>query len=169
MVIEICYATNLVSSLTDQFQELEEAIYRFPLGDNGDDDLDLMIQYPDESNGMAGHNHVDESRMARAIHLPLWSDMMSQGMGGADHAHVGGVSVSNNHVSPNHPLLMGRQATSGVADGPGGSRSTSRGIARQLERGFRGKFGAFLIHTIDMLFLLLDPIQKFCLTENCQN
>ena len=34
----------------DQFQELEEAIYRFPLGDNGDDDLDLMIQYPDESN-----------------------------------------------------------------------------------------------------------------------
>merc|ERR1719189_1965520 len=122
----------------DQFQELEEAIYRFPLGDNGDDDLDLMIQYPDESNGMAGHNHIDESRMARAIHLPLWSDMMSQGMGGADHAHVGGVSVSNNHVSPNHPLLMGRQATSGVADGPGGSRSTSRGIARQLQRGFRG-------------------------------
>ena len=42
----------------DQFQELEEAIYRFPLGDNGDDDLDLMIQYPDESNGMAGHNHI---------------------------------------------------------------------------------------------------------------
>jgi hypothetical protein len=105
---------------------LEEAIYRFPLGDNGDDDLDLMIQYPDESNGMAGHNHIDESRMARAIHLPLWSDMMSQGVGGADHAHVGGVSVSNNHLSPNHPLLMGRQATSGVADGPGGSRSTSR-------------------------------------------
>merc|ERR1719483_1882435 len=122
----------------DQFQELEEAVYRFPLGDNGDDDLDLMIQYPDESNGMAGHNHIDESRMARAIHLPLWSDMMSQGVGGADHAHVGGVSVSNNHVSPNHPLLMGRQATSGVADGPGGSRSTSRGIARQLQRGFRG-------------------------------
>ena len=58
MVIEICYATNLISSLTDQFQELEEAIYRFPLGDNGDDDLDLMIQYPDESNGMAGHNHI---------------------------------------------------------------------------------------------------------------
>ena len=29
---------------------MEEAIYRFPLGDNGDDDLDLMIQYPDESN-----------------------------------------------------------------------------------------------------------------------
>merc|ERR1719189_2060983 len=120
----------------DQFQELEEAIYRFPLGDNGDDDLDLMIQYPDESN--MGHNHIEESRMARAIHLPLWSDMMSQGMGGADHAHVGGVSVSNNHVSPNHPLLMGRQATTGVADGPGGSRSTSRGIARQLQRGFRG-------------------------------
>merc|ERR1719225_436566 len=63
----------------DQFQELEEAIYRFPLGDNGDDDLDLMIQYPDESN--IGHNHIEESRMARAIHLPLWSDMMSQGMG----------------------------------------------------------------------------------------
>merc|ERR1711988_1896419 len=82
----------------DQFQELEEAIYRFPLGDNGDDDLDLMIQYPDESN--IGHNHIEESRMARAIHLPLWSDMMSQGMGGSDHAHVGGVSVSNNHVSP---------------------------------------------------------------------
>merc|ERR1719225_2223426 len=120
----------------DQFQELEEAIYRFPLGDNGDDDLDLMIQYPDESN--IGHNHIEESRMARAIHLPLWSDMMSQGMGGADHAHVGGVSVPNNHVSPNHPLLMGRQATNTTMDGPGGTRSTSRGIARQLQRGFRG-------------------------------
>merc|ERR1712223_2347926 len=120
----------------DQFQELEEAIYRFPLGDNGDDDLDLMIQYPDESN--RGHNHIEESRMARAIHLPLWSDMMSQGMGGSDHAHVGGVSVSNNHVSPNHPLLMGRQASTTAMDGPSGSRSTSRGIARQLQRGFRG-------------------------------
>merc|ERR1712223_415445 len=120
----------------DQFQELEEAIYRFPLGDNGDDDLDLMIQYPDESN--IGHNHIEESRMARAIHLPLWSDMMSQGMGGSDHAHVGGVSVSNNHVSPNHPLLMGRQASTTAMDGPSGSRSTSRGIARQLQRGFRG-------------------------------
>merc|ERR1712223_812829 len=120
----------------DQFQELEEAIYRFPLGDNGDDDLDLMIQYPDESN--IGHNHIEESRMARAIHLPLWSDMMSQGMGGSDHAHVGGVSVSNNHVSHNHPLLMGRQASTTAMDGPSGSRSTSRGIARQLQRGFRG-------------------------------
>ena len=83
-----------------------------------------------------GHNHIDESRMARAIQLPLWSDMMSQGMGGSDHAHVGGVSVSNNHVSPNHPLLMGRQAsTTAMEGGPGGSRNTSRGIARQLQRG----------------------------------
>ena len=89
-----------------------------------------MIQYPDESNGMGGHNHIEESRMARAIHLPLWSDMMSQGMGGADHAHVGGVSVPNNHVSPNHPLLMGRQATNTTMDGPGGTRSTSRGIGK---------------------------------------
>ena len=75
-----------------------------------------------------GHNHIEESRMARAIHLPLWSNMMSQGMGGSDHAHVGGVSVSNNHVSPNHPLLMGRQASTTAMDGPSGSRSTSRGI-----------------------------------------
>lgn len=120
----------------DQFQELEEAIYRFPLGDNGDDDLDLMIQYPEEA-GLPGHNHIEE-RM-RAIHLPLWSDMIHQGLG-SDHANVGGVPVgANSHVSPNHPLLMGRQAANAV-EGSSSSRNTNRGLARQLQRGFRGYF-----------------------------
>ena len=129
----------------DQFQELEDAIYRFPLGDNGDDDLDLMIQYPGEESGGGGHgvghNHIDE-RMARAIHLPLWSDMV-HGMGGLGAPDQNGTGVSvgtNNHVSPNHPLLMGRQATNAALEAGSGSRTTSRGIARQLHRGFRGYF-----------------------------
>jgi hypothetical protein len=126
------------SPFTDQFQELEDAIYRFPLGESGDDDMDLMIHYPDPETGM--HPHMDD-RM-RAIHLPLWSDM-GHGLGGGGLsdavAAIGGPGGSNSHVSPNHPLLMGRQAGA-VALEAGGSRNVARGIARQLHRGFRGYF-----------------------------
>ena len=88
----------------DQFgEELEEAIYRFPLGDNGDDDLDLMIQYPDEAAGL-GHNHIEE-RMARAIHLPLWSDMMHQGKD-----HINEFSFPGVTTFPWSPLRMSMAA-----------------------------------------------------------
>ncbi len=120
----------------DQFlQDPDEAIYRFPLGDN-DDDLDLMIQYRDDLNHdlNLAQNHIEE-RMR--VHLPLWSDMIHQAN---DHASVGaGALGAGNHVSPNHPLLMGRQATNaGAIDPIAGSRN--RGLARQLQRGFRGVF-----------------------------
>ena len=122
------------SPYNDQYQDLEDAIYRFPPGDNGDDDLDLMIHHPDESG--LGHNHLDE-RMARAIHLPLWSDMV-HGMGGLQDQNSLNASVGpNNQVSANHPLLMGRQATNNALDSTA-SRSTTRGIGRQLHRGLRG-------------------------------
>ena len=122
------------SPYNDQYQDLEDAIYRFPPGDNGDDDLDLMIHHPDESG--LGHNHLEE-RMARAIHLPLWSDMV-HGIGGLQDQNSLNASVGpNNQVSANHPLLMGRQATNNALDSTA-SRSTTRGIGRQLHRGLRG-------------------------------
>ena len=49
----------------DQFQELEDAIYRLPL-DTGDDDMDLMIHYQDEP-GL--HNHMDAHERMRAIQV----------------------------------------------------------------------------------------------------
>ena len=51
----------------DQFQELEDAIYRLPL-DTGDDDMDLMIHYQDEP-GL--HNHMDAHERMRAIQVKL--------------------------------------------------------------------------------------------------
>ena len=117
------------SPFADQFQELEDAIYRFPLGDAGDDDMDLMIHYSDpEAGGL--DSMVDRMR---AIHLPLWSDAAHPA--GADGLAVSGSGVAgSSHVSPNHPLLMGRQAV----EASGGSRNPTRSIARQLHRGFRG-------------------------------
>ena len=129
--------------ILDQFgQELDDAIYRFPLGpgDTGDDDMEMMIQQYVDEPGL--HNHMDPHERMRAIQLPLWSDMVHGlgGLGVSDPVNAGGASSgANNHVSPNHPLLMGRQTngTSMEPSGPGG-RSASRSLTRQLHRGFRG-------------------------------
>ena len=121
---------------------MDDAIYRFPLGpgDTGDDDMEMMIQQYVDEPGL--HNHMDPHERMRAIQLPLWSDMVHGlgGLGVSDPVNAGGASSgANNHVSPNHPLLMGRQTngTSMEPSGPGG-RSASRSLTRQLHRGFRG-------------------------------
>jgi len=57
------------SPYDDEFQELEDAVYRFPLGDNDHEDIDLMIHYSEpDTGGLVPH--IDERN--RGIHLPLW-------------------------------------------------------------------------------------------------
>ncbi len=68
------------------------------------DDIDLMIHYPDSDNAI--QQTLDNTR---AIHLPLWSDV-GVSSGGVDAlGGAGGAAGAASHVTPNHPLLMGRQ------------------------------------------------------------
>merc|ERR1712223_1254123 len=86
---------NPFGGLGDQFgQELDDAIYRFPLGpgDTGDDDMEMMIQQYVDEPGL--HNHMDPHERMRAIQLPLWSDMVHGlgGLGVSDPVNAGGAS-----------------------------------------------------------------------------
>ena len=102
-----------------------------------------MIHYSEPEAGL--FPPVDENR--RGIHLPLWSEVAAgSGLGLAIPSDVGGlvnaagVSVGGggaggniSHVTPHHPLLMGRQdATTTAAANRVGVR------ALQRHRAFRG-------------------------------
>ncbi len=56
------------SPYDDEFQELEEAVYRFPFTDSDHDDIDFMIQYSEPDTGLV--QHLDDR--VRGINLPLW-------------------------------------------------------------------------------------------------
>lgn len=125
----------------------EDPFYRYHLGDNGDrGDGDLIFHRPFGAD--PHHLHGESSGVTRAIHLPLWSDMNGAGVGtgvnsenlasviggGAAGAGAGG---GNSHVTPNHPMLMGRQT--GVADASANaSRITGGNRTLLRHRGFRG-------------------------------
>ena len=121
----------------DDYQDVEDAIFRFPLNDDHDD-IDLMIHYPDSDHQL---QHTVEPDRSRAITLPLWSDVGNPS--GPDTFSLGGngsaTSGTTTHVTPTHPLLMGRQ--------PGmetGSSSRTGGGTRTLQR-HRGN-GGIRIH-----------------------
>ena len=89
----------------DDPEFVDETIYRFPMGDNDADDIDLMIHYPDSDNHFSGLD-VD---LSRAIQLPLWSDVNGTSGGGGLDGLGGGAVGAGGHVAPTHPLLS-RQA-----------------------------------------------------------
>ena len=130
----------------DEIHELEDAILRYPLGggggENDGDDIDLMI-YPDAADVPTATIHLDGATdRTRSVHLPLWSDLGMASAHAADASVAGGgIGVGNSHVTPSHPLLMGRT----VGAGGGGAESGATGVsraARTLQRqrapGFRG-------------------------------
>ncbi len=159
------------SPYDDEFQELEDAVYRFPLGDADHDDIDLMLHYADPDSGLAAH--IGDER-GRGIHLPLWSEVAGGnaislaipadvgGMVNAAGVSVGGVGGGGNvsHVTPHHPLLMGRQDAANTA-------ATNRVVGRSLQRhrAFRGYIhlgarGAGATHTAPQIlqnFLGTNP------------
>jgi E3 ubiquitin-protein ligase HUWE1 len=113
--------------------ELEDNILRYPLAENDVDDMDLMVFNPDDPNAVLAHLETAAER-TRAVHLPLWSDLggAGGGLGGVGGIDGSGAASAASHVTPNHPLLMGRQ--------PGSEASTAR-TARTMQRhrgGFRG-------------------------------
>lgn len=106
----------------DEFLDMEETIYGPP--DNADhDDIDLFFHYPDGGEGPGAL--LDTERANRAVHLPLWSDHMTGSGADAGGANSGSVT---NHMTPAHPLLMGRQA------GTTTDNATNRPGTRAIQR-----------------------------------
>eukprot|EP00095_Tigriopus_kingsejongensis_P000123 maker-scaffold450_size166944-snap-gene-0.20 protein:Tk00123 transcript:maker-scaffold450_size166944-snap-gene-0.20-mRNA-1 annotation:"hypothetical protein DAPPUDRAFT_313219" len=114
----------------DEFRDIEETFYG--ITDSADrDDIDLIFHYPG-----AGENPgalLDTERANRAVHLPLWSDHMSATGVDAGAAGPGGVT---NHMTPAHPLLMGRQAGSG--NDSNSNRTGTRAVQRHRASNLRG-------------------------------
>ena len=129
----------------DEIHELEDAILRYPLGggggENDGDDIDLMIHYPDSADATATIHLDATADRARSVHLPLWSDLGMASAHAADASMAGGGIGGNSHVTPSHPLLMGRSVAGGTGSGESGNTGASR-AARTLQRqrgpGFRG-------------------------------
>ena len=115
----------------------DDPFYRYQLADN-DDEIDFMIHYNDPDNL---HAHMENTGGARAIHLPLWSDVNGT-LNPADQlANVisaASNSNGNNHVSPSHPLLMGRQAAGNSSEPRTSERTVGGHRALLRNRGFRG-------------------------------
>ena len=129
----------------DEIHELEDAILRYPLGgaggENDGDDIDLMIHYPDAADATATIHLDATADRTRSVHLPLWSDLGMASAHVADASAAGGGMGGNSHVTPSHPLLMGRSVAGGGGGGEAGTTGASR-AARTLQRqrgpGFRG-------------------------------
>ena len=122
----------------DDYQDLDDAaFFRVPTLEREFEPV-MMI-------GLGEHDPLEE----RAGGLPLWGETepngvvdIAGGLGGGSAA--GGAGA--NHVTPTHPLLMGRglaagsgEANGGVAGGAGTgtNRTQSRSAALQRHRGFR--------------------------------
>jgi len=66
--------------------------------------------------------------------LPLWGDVNPDGLSAADNLAGGvGSAAGPSHVTPTHPLLMGR----GAADAPPAAVARGQGRTLQRSRGFR--------------------------------
>ena len=129
----------------DEIHELEDAILRYPLGggggENDGDDIDLMIHYPDAADATATIHLDATADRTRSVHLPLWSDLGMASAHAAEASAAGGGIGGSSHVTPSHPLLMGRSVAGGGGGGESGTTGASR-AARTLQRqrgpGFRG-------------------------------
>ena len=101
------------------FHELDDAaFFRVPSNLERDFDPVMMI-------GLNDQYGLGDDRVT----LPLWGAEGNEPNGVGDAAGTGG---AGNHVTPNHPLLMGR---TGAEAQPGASRSQNRTLQRN--RGFR--------------------------------
>ncbi|XP_059079512.1 E3 ubiquitin-protein ligase HUWE1-like isoform X2 [Tigriopus californicus] len=142
----------------DEFLDMEETIYGPP--DNADhDDIDLFFHYPDGGEGPGAL--LDTDRANRAVHLPLWSDHMTGS--GADSGGANNGSVTN-HMTPAHPLLMGRQAgaTNESATNRPGTRAIQRlrpagGLRGYIQLNSRGAQGNPSAPAILQSFLGTNP------------